>query len=82
MTEPRKCVVNTAEYWYGAARLAQAEGNMREALLYMENAFNHTENALVALLQAGSWKDQPPMSGREKMTIDQMRAELDSLHHQ
>lgn len=48
MTERTKFAVSTAGFWYTAARRYQAEGKMREALMAMENAFNHTENALYA----------------------------------
>lgn len=45
----RKHAVGTAGYWFRAARAAQKDGQMAEALFYMENAYNHTESALVAL---------------------------------
>lgn len=50
--ETRKHVVGTAGYWFNAARTAQNEGKMSMALLCMENAYNHTENALVAARDA------------------------------
>lgn len=46
----RKCVIDTAQGWFDEARKAQDAGRMAEALLFMENAFNHTENALAAVL--------------------------------
>jgi hypothetical protein len=45
----RKHAVESAGYWFRWARKAQEEGNMSEALMFMENAYNHTEGALVAL---------------------------------
>lgn len=44
----RKCLVKTAEYWFNGARAAQINGKMNDAFMLMENAFNHTENALYA----------------------------------
>ena len=49
--EQRKCVISTAQIWFDESRKAQMAGRMRDALLYMENAFNHTENALASLLR-------------------------------
>ena len=46
MSERTTFAVPTAGFWYTAARKYQAEGKMKEALMAMENAFNHTENAL------------------------------------
>lgn len=44
MSTKRRCVVATAQIWYDAAhKPANPAG-----VLHMENAFNHTENALVA----------------------------------
>lgn len=48
----RDHAVETAGYWFMAARHAQSAGKMADALLYMENAYNHTEGALVALRKA------------------------------
>lgn len=48
MAERTTFAVSTAGFWYTAARKYQAEGKMSEALMAMENAFNHTENALYA----------------------------------
>lgn len=42
----RKCIIQSAQVWFDESRKAQKAGHMAEALLYMENAFNHTENAL------------------------------------
>lgn len=80
MPNPRQTIVQTAQFWFDSARKAQQDGKMCEALLCMENAFNHTENALGALLRASTFKDEPPVSGRESMTLDAMRAKLDALH--
>lgn len=44
----RKHAVETAGYWFSAARDAQDRGEMAVALLCMENAYNHAENAFVA----------------------------------
>jgi hypothetical protein len=52
MNHGRKCAVPTAQGWFDSAREAQAAGKMGEALLFMENAFNHTENALFAARKA------------------------------
>lgn len=61
MAEPRKCVVLTAQHWYDAARKAALAGDYSHALLYFENAFNHTENALAsarkALIEIDGWRD-------------------------
>ena len=67
-TKPRECVVSTAQGWYEAARGAQKSGDLFAAVLFMENAFNHTENALAAVL-----KD------RGHRTTETMRAELARL---
>lgn len=48
MTERTTFAVSTAGFWYSAAKRYQAEGKMQKALMAMENAFNHTENALFA----------------------------------
>lgn len=48
----RVFAVESAGFWHRSARLAQDRGDMREALLCMENAFNHTENALFAARRA------------------------------
>jgi CMP-N-acetylneuraminic acid synthetase len=48
MAEDRKFAVESAGFWFRAARMAQDEGRMADAVLAMEQAFNHTENALVA----------------------------------
>lgn len=42
----RKLVVPTAQGWFDATR--DSKYSMGERLLFMENALNHTENALVA----------------------------------
>ena len=82
MSDKRVCVVRTAQMWFDSARKAQSEGKMSEALMYMENAFNHTENALSALLQVTSFKNQPPVSGQPKRTLAQLRDELDAMREQ
>lgn len=79
MSEPRQCVVRTAQHWFDSARKAKEAGRMQEALMCMENAFNHTENALVTVVRVATFKDQPPVSGRPKMTLTEMRAELDAM---
>lgn len=48
MSAERKFAVEGAAYWFNSARRAQREHDMGEALACMENAFNHTENALFA----------------------------------
>jgi cell wall-associated NlpC family hydrolase len=45
----RKLVVTTAQGWFDAAR--DSSYSMGKRLLFMENALNHTENALVAARQ-------------------------------
>lgn len=75
----RQCIVRSAQGWFDESRKAQNDGRMREAVLYMENAFNHTENALAAALEKGSFIDEPPMSGLPKTKLDGMRAKLDAL---
>ncbi len=42
----RKTLVTTAQYWFEASRRNQNAGDMEMAVMGMENAFNHTENAL------------------------------------
>lgn len=42
----RKCLVYTASYWFRQSRKAQDEGESARAIMCMEQAFNHTENAL------------------------------------
>jgi hypothetical protein len=78
-TKPRVCVVRTAQYWFDAAKKAQANGDAFAALGFMENAFNHTENALVTVLRVGKFKHEPPATGRKQITFDELRAELDAL---
>lgn len=73
----RTCIVSTAQGWFDESRKAQNAGLMREALLYMENAFNHTENALAAALS--KLPDEPPMSGVAKSRLDGMREKLAAL---
>jgi Lar family restriction alleviation protein len=75
----RECVVATAQGWFNSAREAQQAGKMKDALLFMENAFNHTENALAAVLQAAPLNDRPPMSGQKRMTLDEMREQLAAI---
>lgn len=45
----RKFALPSAAYYFKASRTAQASGQLATAVLLMENAFNHTENALYAL---------------------------------
>jgi hypothetical protein len=45
----RTHAVASAGYWFRAARDAQMAGAIGDALLFMENAYNHAEGALVAL---------------------------------
>lgn len=44
----RKFALPSAAYYFKASRTAQASGQLATAVLLMENAFNHTENALFA----------------------------------
>jgi hypothetical protein len=81
MTSKRACLVRTAQLWFDNARKAQDAGNMGEALLCMENAFNHTENALAALLQAARFDDKPPVTGRTPKTIAEVVAMIDQPSH-
>lgn len=78
-TKPRECVVRTAQGWFDQAKKAAKEGDAFAALLFMENAYNHTENALVAVLRASNLKHQPPSSGQPSMTLAELREELDAL---
>jgi hypothetical protein len=78
-TKPRVCVVRTAQYWFDEAKRVQAAGDGFAALLCMENALNHTENALVAVLRAGKFKHEPPATGRKQITFAELRAELETL---
>jgi hypothetical protein len=64
----RECIVSTAQGWFEAARGAQKSGDAFAAVLFMENAFNHTENALAAVLR-----------DRGHSTTESMRAELARL---
>lgn len=45
----RKLVVATAQGWFDSTR--DSSYSMGDRLLFMENALNHTENALVAVRQ-------------------------------
>lgn len=45
----RQFALPSAAYYFKASRTAQAAGQLATAVLLMENAFNHTENALFAL---------------------------------
>lgn len=51
----RRLVVDTANYWYKGSR--DESYSFAERLLFMENALNHTENALIVTLEepAGEW---------------------------
>ena len=75
----RVMIVRTAQHWYDAAWMAKQEGRPGDAFACMENALNHTENALSALLQSRTFTDAPPMSGKPRRTLDEMRTELDAL---
>lgn len=75
----RQCIVSSAQGWFDESRKAQNDGRMREAILYMENAFNHTENALAAVLDKADLPDQPPLSGVPKSRLDGMRDKLANL---
>lgn len=44
----RKHLVMTAGYWFEGSRKSQREGKSGEAVMCMENAYNHVENALYA----------------------------------
>lgn len=44
----RQHVLASAGYWFKASRLAQDEGRHADAVMAMENACNHAENALAA----------------------------------
>lgn len=46
----REHIVSSAGYWFRAARYHQDKGELSEALMCMENAYNHVENALAAAL--------------------------------
>ncbi len=48
----RKLIIASAQHWYDSAKKAALEGDYSHALLYFENAFNHTENALAAARRA------------------------------
>lgn len=48
---PRKHIVETASYWYAGSKRANNDGDMSEAVFAMEQAYNHTENALAASLK-------------------------------
>jgi hypothetical protein len=58
----RKTLVKTAQYWFEGSRNSQKAGDMEMAVMGMENAFNHTENALalaVRIIQGkGNDKDK------------------------
>lgn len=71
---PRECVVHTAQHWYDSGREAALRGDYTRAYLYLVNAFNHTENALSATLRAATFKDQPPVSGLDPISLDALRA--------
>jgi hypothetical protein len=78
-TKPRECVVRTAQFWFDAAKKAATDGDTFAALGFMENAFNHTENALVTVLRVGKFKHEPPATGRKQITFAELRAELEAL---
>jgi hypothetical protein len=44
-------IVKSAQYWMDAARAHQSAGRPNNALLSMENAFNHTESALAHIME-------------------------------
>lgn len=48
-TPKRQHLVETAAYWFYAARTHQEAGRWGYAMMAMENAYNHVENALAAL---------------------------------
>jgi hypothetical protein len=78
-TKPRVCIVRTAQMWFDEAKKAGAAGDTFAALGFMENAFNHTENALVAVLHAANFDHRPPHTGLPRRTLDEMRADLAAL---
>jgi len=43
----RKHALHTAGFWFKAARIHQEKGEMNEALIAMEQAYNHVEGALI-----------------------------------
>jgi len=53
-TPKRKHLVQSAGYWFDAARKAQLDGEMAVALIAMENAYNHVENALAGERERGT----------------------------
>lgn len=65
----RKHLVETAGFWFKASRKEQENGNLAHALLNMENAYNHVENALYAAHNSATAKE--PDAGSEAIpTID------------
>lgn len=48
----RQHLVMTAGHWFDGSRKAQREGKSAEAVMFMENAYNHVENALAAAQDA------------------------------
>jgi len=44
----RRHLIESAGYWFKASRKSQKEMRFSEAILAMENAYNHVENALAA----------------------------------
>lgn len=65
----REHLVESAAYWFDAAREAQDKGQMAEALMCMENAYNHVENALAA-------KEASCLAARVEPTKDTERLEF------
>ncbi len=55
----RKTVCKTAQYWFEGSRAADLAGDMPTALIAMENAFNHTENALALAVRIIQGKGTP-----------------------
>lgn len=47
----RSHVLASAGYWFQGSRNAQNDGHNAEAVMFMENAYNHVENALAAAIE-------------------------------
>lgn len=81
----RKLAVETAQCWYDEAKRAEKTGD-KHASMYMENAFNHTENALFAARRELTTLAAERDRLREAMIqIDEMPASMvndsESLRH-
>ena len=65
----REHLVKSAGYWFNKARDHQCEGELAEALMAMENAYNHVENAAAAFKRALEGFTKPSEEAKKVLDI-------------